>query len=180
MLELLLGLLPEALYFSLFMIFTKKIKNKIIPFISLMVVEYILLFTFLRNTVFSHVLFFITTYCMLKTFYKEKCQITDVFTLSIASLIMIISSMILYFIIWKTINSYIVYVILHRVVLFIILMLLKNKLPKLQLLYNALWNKSETKKKMKSTTFRSLNLVIFNIVFYIINLGILFAMYTRR
>ena len=43
MLELLLGQIPEAIYFALFMIFTKELKSKRILYIVLMVTEYLLL-----------------------------------------------------------------------------------------------------------------------------------------
>lgn len=42
-LEVILGQVPEAIYFSLFMIYTKQLKEKRILFIVLMIVEYLLI-----------------------------------------------------------------------------------------------------------------------------------------
>lgn len=179
--QLLLGQIPEAIYFALFMIFTKQLREKRILFASIIIIEYVLLFNVFKESYISHIIFFISMYCLLKIFYKEKCQITDIFTLGIASIILMITSAILYLIVWKTVNVFMVYVILHRIVLFLILILFKDKLPKIQSLYKKLWNRNDNvPKKIKSTTFRSLNLVAFNLMFYIINLGILYMLFTRR
>ena len=49
---------------------------------------------------------------------------------------------------------------------------------KIQGVYKKVWNRNDaTKKKIKSTTFRCLNLVVFNIMFYVINLGLIYAIY---
>ena len=179
--QLLLGQIPEAIYFALFMIFTKQLREKRILFASIIIIEYVLLFNVFKESYISHIIFFISMYCLLKIFYKEKCQITDIFALGIASTILMITSAILYLIVWKTVNVFMVYVILHRIVLFLILILFKDKLPKIQSLYKKLWNRNDNvPKKIKSTTFRSLNLVAFNLMFYIINLGILYMLFTRR
>ncbi len=179
--QLLLGQIPEAIYFALFMIFTKQLKERRILFASIIIIEYVLLFNVFKESYISHIIFFISMYCLLKIFYKEKCQIIDIFALGIASIILMVTSAILYLIVWKTVNVFMVYVILHRIVLFLILILFKDKLPKIQNLYKKLWNRNDgVPKKMKSTTFRSLNLVVFNLMFYIINLGILYMLFTRR
>lgn len=179
--QLLLGQIPEALYFAIFMIFVKQLKEKRILFTLITIIEYALLFNLFKDSYVSHIIFFIFTYCLLKILYKEKCQITDIFTLGVASLILILTSAILYVIVWKTVNIFIIYVVLHRIILFLILCIFKDELPKIQSLYKKLWNRNDNiPKKMKSTTFRSFNLVVFNLMFYIINLGILYVLFTRR
>ena len=49
MLELFLGQIPEAIFFSLFMIYTKRLKEKRILFTVLMTIEYLLLKAFFVN-----------------------------------------------------------------------------------------------------------------------------------
>lgn len=175
MLELFLGQIPEAIFFALFMIFAKGLKEKRLLFTILMVIEYLLLlYSFPYNWLF-HICFMVTTFIILKVLYKEKSQITDVFLLLIGYMIMILSNAIIYFIIWKTINNFIVYAILNRIFLILFLILSYKKLNKLQKLYKLHWNRNDKiKKKIKSVTFRSINVVIFNLCFFIINLGMLF------
>ena len=96
--------------------------------------------------------------------------------MGIASLFIVISSFILYVMIYFTIYNMLVYVLLHRIVLILSIVLYKNKLPNVNKLYKKLWNRSKNSHnyKMKSTTFRALNLVIFNLSFMFINLGVIF------
>lgn len=175
MLELFLGQIPEAIFFALFLIFAKNIKEKRIIFTILMIIEYLLLIYTFQYNWFFHIGFMITTFLTLKILYKEKSQITDIFILLIAYIIMILSCMILYFIIWATLNNYIIYVILHRTFLISFLFVFYKRLNKIQNIYKNFWNKNnKTNKNIKSVTFRSFNIVAFNIIFYIINLGMIF------
>lgn len=175
--ELIFGQIPEALYFALFIIGVKQLKEKRFIFTILMILEYVLLLNVFPYSIWSHILYFITYYLIMKLLYKDKCQIIDIFTLGIASLILIISCIILYFIVWFIVNDFKIYVILNRILLFIFLFIFKNKLYKIQDIYKKLWNRNDKiKKKIKSTTFRALNLVIFNFMFYLINLGMIFML----
>lgn len=179
-LQLLLGQIPEAIYFALFMIFTKRLDKKQILFTILMIIEYILLFNFTPMTIWSHISYFIITYMILRLLYHEKSQITDIFTLGIASILMIIISMISYIIVAVTIKDIIICNILAKIMLFIILYFIRNKLYKIQNTYKKLWNRNDKiPKPMKSITFRCTNLVLFNIMFFIINNSILFYMSWR-
>lgn len=175
MLEIFLGQVPEAIYFALFMILTKRLKEKRLPFVLLMSVEYVLLFKTMVHNMYAHIGFFIITFLILKLFYKEKCQITDVFTLAIAGIILIIFNIIVSPLFQI---DYILSVIIIRILMFLFLYIFRNKLWKIQEFYKKAWNrKDKPEAKIKSLTFRSINLVIFNIMFYIINLGMLLAAY---
>lgn len=175
--EVMLGQIPEALFFALFMILSKKIKSHRLSFISLMIVEYLLLMNILPFNLWSRILYFVVTYIILKMFYKERAQITDIFTMGIASLLMLAINIVLFF----TIKNNIAYVIIDRLLLFLSLFLLRNKLPKIQLLYKKLWNRNDKiKKKMKTTTFRALNAVTFNFMFFIINVLLLYYLKVGR
>lgn len=176
--ELFLGQIPEAIYFALFMIFTKELKSKRVLYIVLMVIDYLLLKSFIVYSIWFQVLYTIVQYLILKVLYKEKAQITDIFTFGIASLILMISCIIPSFIMLNNSDNYVIYAILTRMIMFGFLFLFKNKLYKIQEIYKKIWNRNDaTKKKIKSTTFRCLNLVVFNGMFYLINLGLIYAVY---
>ena len=83
MLELLLGQIPEAIYFALFMIFTKELKTKRILYTILMVIEYVLLKFFIEYNIWFQVAYTIIQFLILKLLYKEKAQVTDIFTFGI-------------------------------------------------------------------------------------------------
>lgn len=180
-LQIIVGQVPEAIYFSLFIILTRGFKENRLKFTLAIVLEYLLLMNSLPYSVWSHLLFFILTYLIIRLVYKEKAQVTDIFTIAIASLAMIIVNAILYYIGMVTYNYYPIYVVLTRISMFLGLFLVRNKLPKLQKLYNKYWNRNDKiPKRMKSVTFRALNTVVFNLMFYIINIGMIFALFILR
>ena len=178
LLQLFLGQIPEAIYFALFMIFTKQLKEKRVLFVVLMVAEYLLLKFFIKFNIWFQIAYTAFTYIILKVLYKQKAQITDVFTFTIGSIILILVSAISFGIFRP---DMIVGAIINRVILIIFFIFLYDKLPYIQKIYKKLWNRNDkTKNKIKATTFRSLNLVIFNFIFYIINLGMIYAIFLRK
>lgn len=178
MLELLLGQVPEAIYFALFMIFTKEIKTKRLTFIVLMVIEYILLLQTLVFNSWFQILYTLLTFITMKVLYKETTQITDIFTFGIASLVLMLISVMTFMVLREyTITA----VIFNRLLMFGFLLVCRKKLPAIQKLYKKLWNRNDKNKtRMKSTTFRSINVVIFNLMFYIINLGMMYALIIKK
>lgn len=176
--ELFLGQVPEAVYFALFLILTKKLKNKRLLFIVIMTIEYVLSMNIEMFSTWSHVIYTILVFVTLKVLHKEKAQITDVFTFGISSLFLIVFSAISFAIFMP--NTILV-IVVSRALLFIFLLLFGKRLPKIQDLYKKLWNRNDkVKTKMKSTTFRSLNVVIFNLMFYVINVGMIYALLIRK
>lgn len=175
MLELLIGQIPEAIFFSLFMIYAKGLKEKRILFTVLMIVEYLLLkYSFQYNWLF-HIGYIILTFLTLKVLYKDKCQITDIFIQIVSYIIMSIFSLICLPIIYKNYN---IALIINRIMLFSFIIIFHNKLCKIKDLYKKLWNRNDKQKhKIKSTTFRCINLFIFNTFFYLINLLMLYVVY---
>lgn len=127
--------------------------------------------------IWFYVLYMIFTYLILKAIYKEKSQIIDIFIFIIASLIMLLINFIVYIIIANTIKQFIAYAIISRILLFMLLFFIRNKLYNITKLYRKLWNRHDNiPKKIKTTTFRSINIVIFNITFYLVHLILLFEM----
>lgn len=178
MLELFLGQIPEAIFFALFLIFAKNIKEKRIIFIILMIIEYLLLIYTFQYNWFFHIGFMITTFLTLKILYKEKSQITDIFILLIGYLFLGATSIICCLLF--NFNMIIVSII-NRFLIFILLFVFKNKLQNIQKIYKILWNRNDkNNKKLKSTTFRAINIVLFNVAFYIINLFMLYAIFLKE
>lgn len=173
LLIVLLGQIPEAVFISLFLIFTKNLRNKRILFTGLMIIEYLLIMTLFAYNWMFHILYIVTAYLTLKILYKRQTQITDIFLLAMAYLLIIVSSVICFLI---SSNSVIIGCIINRIMLFAPLLILNYKLSKIQNIYKKYWNRNDKiKKKMKSITFRSLNVVIFNLLFSIINICMLCA-----
>ena len=177
-LEMLLGQIPEALYFSLFMIFTKQLKEKRIAFILLMTLEYLIIQKLIHFNIWLQIIYTLFVFVILKLLYKEKTQITDIFTFTIASMFLIIVDIPIYFIGRIFTSNYFIIFVFERIVVFTTLFLLKNKLPKIQNMYKKLWKRNDKeKKKIKSTTFRCINIIVFNLSFYLLNIAMLYCIY---
>ena len=178
MLELIIGQIPEAIFFALFMIYAKGLKEKRILFTVLMVAEYILLKEFIIYNIWFQILYTFITFLILKVLYKEKAQVTDIFTFTIGSMILIITSIICF--ILSNQNAMIASII-NRPILFIFLILFNYKLNKIQKIYKFFWNRNDKlKKKIKTTTFRCINIIIFNISFYVLNIVMLYCIFLKK
>ena len=172
LLQLFLGQIPEAIFFAWFMIFTKGLKEKRFLFTILMVIEYLVFkYAFPFDWMF-HISFMIGTFTTLKLLYKKKSQITDLFILLIGYVVMVLSSVLCFMV---SQGQVIIATIINRFIIFIPLFSMNYRLNKIQEIYKIQWNRGNPKAKLKSATFRSLNLVIFNVLFVIFNLGMGYA-----
>ena len=97
-LEIILGQVPEAVYFAVFMILVKGLKTRRFTFIISMIIEYLLVLNVLPYSIWSYVLYFILSFLLLKILYKDKSNVTDIFTMGIASISLVITSALSYFI----------------------------------------------------------------------------------
>lgn len=175
MLELLLGQIPEAIYFSLFMIYAKNLKEKRIIFTVFMIAEYILLTRFLVYNIWFQIIYTFMVFIILKMLYKEKAQITDIFLFTFSTIILGVFSVPLLFLNIIIKNIYISCVI-SKILLFISFIFYKDKLNKYYIKVCKLWNRNdEEKRKIKSLTLRNICMVTFNVIFVLVNIVLLFV-----
>ena len=83
LLTILLGMIPETLFFTLFLTYTKNLKNKRIKLFLLISLAYVLCVILMKYNVLFYILFVIGIYLSLKILYKNKIQIIDIFIISI-------------------------------------------------------------------------------------------------
>lgn len=175
LLEIILGYGLEALFFTLFLSYSKKLKEKRITLFILMFLEYLLLKHFIKYDVWFQISYTFMTFLILKLLYKEKANILDIFVFALSSIIMIAISVISYMLVLYTCKIFIVSVILNRVLLFGTFILYKDKLNKLYLKFAGLWNRHNKPNKIRSLTLRNITIIIFNLMFYIINCLMVYA-----
>lgn len=174
MLMVILEKVLEAIYFSLFLIYGKKLKDKRVLLIVIMIAEYLLFKNFIKYDVLFQVSYTFMSFINLKVLYKEKAQVTDIFLFGVASLILVVLSIASYFAIYFTIKQYIVALILNRVLIFGFVFLAKNKINLIYQKFYKLWNRHNKPNKVKSLTLRNISIIIFNLMFWIINLCMAF------
>lgn len=180
LLSLVLGMLPEVLYFTLFLINTKKIKDKKFKLFIGISIAYIICIMISRFKIVYYVSFIFLLYLILKILYKDKAQIIDVFVISISTMYLSLTS----YLCFKAVtNNYIVYyimLILHRIILFIPF-LFKNNFFKLYKTYCSLWNRDDSRKRhIKSLTLRNISLISLNVFIFLLNTLCLYIISLKR
>lgn len=168
LISILLGLIPETIYFSLFLIYTKNIKEKRIKLFILISICYFLCIIISEYKVIYYIAFMILVYLSLKILYKQQTQIIDIFIFGISTLYITLISFLIY--IPKNITQYFVCLIINRILLFIPF-IFKNKFYLLYKNYALFWNRNDSiKRPIKSITLRNINLIGINCIIFVINI----------
>lgn len=176
----------EAVYFSLFLIIGKNIKEKRLLLICIMIFEYLMLKHFIKYDVWFQLIYTFMSFVNLKVLYKEKAQITDIFLFMFSSIILIFLSVIIYIPTYIIFNNYInIYVytiilVLNRILMFSFIIIFKNKIYKLYNKFKNYWNRHKNPQKIRSLTIRNISIIIFNLMFWLINILMTFALLNRR
>lgn len=164
----------EPIYFALFLIIGKDLKNKRLLLTCIMIFEYYMLtYIFPFNVWFQFIYTFIV-FVDLKFLYKEKAQITDIFLFAASSIILIILSAIIFLMHLYIFKNYYIAIIINRIILFSFLYLSKNKIRNIYKKFYSYWNRHNNPKALKSITLRNISVISFNLMFWIINLGMIY------
>ena len=167
----LLGLIPEVTFFTMFLIYTKNLKEKKVMLWFLVTLAYILCMFIQRYKVVYYILFIILVYLVLKILYKKKTQIIDIFVFSLSfCYVCFIGFITSRFVNNNYINYYICFII-NRILLFLPF-IFKNKFNILYKKYCGLWNRNYDKKQpIKSITLRNISLIILNGFIFLLNIA---------
>lgn len=171
-LSIVLGMLPEVLYYVLFISITKNIKEKRIKLFILISIAYFLCILIQRWQILFYILWIALTYIALKLTYKKKAQIIDIFIVSLAYFWMMLLSSILMPFINKDMSNYMMIYGLQRILLFVPF-IFKNKFNKIYKKYCKLWNRNDKEKRpIKSITLRNSSLILLNVFIFLMNISI--------
>lgn len=176
---LLLEKVCEALYFSLFLIIGKNLKERRLLFITIMVLEYLALTSILQFNIWIQIIYTFMSFVNLKVLYRDKAQITDIFLFAAASIILILISFTCGMLQIAFGVKYQLLLIINRIILFIVLFLIRNKIYKIYAKYYNNWNR-HSNNKIRSLTLRNISIITFNVMFCIINIGLIYAIFTGK
>lgn len=166
--------LPEPIYFSLFLIIGKNIKEKRLLLICIMATQYLLLVRIFPYNVWFQLIYTFISFVDLKILYKEKSQVTDIFLFAIASIILVLISLLTYSTAMVTYKNYYISLIINRVLLFGLMFYAKNTINRLYVEFCSLWNRHKKPNTIRSLTIRNISIIIFNLMFWLINLCMIF------
>ena len=147
-LRLISAKLLEPIYFSLFLIIGKDLKNRRILFTVLMILEYLLLKNFFHFNVAFQVSYTFMTFLILKVLYKEKAQITDIFLFAAASIILIIICIFTYVTALATYKNYFISLVFNRILIFTFLYVFRKQIRNCYVKFYSLWNRRHKTKKI--------------------------------
>ena len=172
----------EAIYFAMFLLIGKDIKNKKLLFIGIMVFEYLALKHFIKYNVWFQIIYTFMSFVNLKVLYRHKAQITDIFLFTIASVVLIVISILCssVVIITQNYNLYYIMLIINRLLMLSFLFAFKKQIRDLYYKFMERWNKHTKPNTIKSLTLRNISIIVFNITFYIINSYMIYAILTRK
>lgn len=175
LLSIILGLLPEVLYYTLILITTKKLKTKKVLLFILISLAYILCFIVKRYILIYYVLFVALMYISMKILYKKETQIIDIFIISFSTLYLGIISAIMWVFLDNNKNYALYYslYVINRILMFIPF-IFKSKFNVLYKKYCLLWNRNNKgKRPIKSITLRNISLIIINFSIFLANILLL-------
>lgn len=170
--SILFGLIPEVLYFTLFITYTKNLKEKRIKLFLLLSISYFLCVLIQQWTIFFYLLSIVLFYIDLKFIYKNKVQIIDVFIISISCFYITFLSFLLIFLVKQDMSNYMYIYLLDKILLFIPFVF-KNKFNKAYKKYCEFWNRNDYRKRpIKSITLRNISLILLNGIILFMNITI--------
>lgn len=165
-----LCLIPEVLYFTLFITYTKNIKEKRIKLFLLISLAYILCMFIQRYKIFYYILFIVLIYLIMKVLYRKKTQIIDVFVVSIGLIYITLLSYFCYCFLNEDLSNYYFLMLIDRIILFLPF-IFKKYFNKIYKEYCRLWNRNDNEERpIKSITLRNISLVTINIAIFLMNI----------
>lgn len=168
--SILFGLLPEVLYFTLFLTYTKNIKEKRVKLFALLSIVYFICMLVQQFQILFYMLWIVLAYIVLKLLYKNKVQIIDVFIISLSYFWVAILSFILMNFVSKDYSNYYMILFIQKVLLFMPF-IFKNKFNVLYKKYCKLWNRNDKEKRpIKSITLRNVSLILLNSFIFFMNI----------
>ena len=163
--SILLGILPESIFFTLFIIYAKQLKkHKLTLFLMIFALNAALGFAF-TYTIYYHLFFIIGAWCIL--FLLFNSHIIDVFLITSASLFLAVVGYLCFY----GINNYLVAYIVNRLLLVLFFIILHKKLSFFYTVYKNSWNRTDGA-KVKSITVRNISCLVFNLSLVMLYLAI--------
>lgn len=173
--SILLGMLPECLFYTFFWVSLKRIDSKKKILFGLIFIIYFILIMIRKYEVLYYFLFGLLIYFVLKILYKEKINFLDIFVFYLAcAYVFFISCICIAFV-----PKYEIALMINRILLFVPFVF-KKQLMHIYQKYMYIWNKeTNNSKKIKSITLRVTTILLF-IGFIIISSKVCLYIYNMK
>ena len=160
--SLLLGMMPEVLYLTIFISKYKKLEKNRIKLFLLLAVGYVLLVMISQYKLIFYICYIAYSYIVLKL--VTKTHIIDLFMNSIAYAFMTLLSYFCYYLF----KNYWMAFSINRTILLLSPLLLGELIRKFYCYYQTLWD-VKREAKIKSITVRNVSLLVINMLILVMN-----------
>ena len=168
--SIIMGMIPDVLFFILFIINTKQIKDKKIILGICITIAYILCIMIKQYITLYYLSFILLVYIILYLLYRKETQFIDILVFSVATIYLSFVGFICSIFIKSDLSNYYFVLIINRILLFIPF-IFKSKFNYLYEKYKKLWNRNDKEKRLlKSITLRNISLISLNIFIFIMNI----------
>lgn len=173
--SIVLGMLPEILYFTFFIIYTKNIKEKRFKLLGLIALIYFLIIFLVPYKIIFYTIFIFLLYGILKLLYKEREDKIDIFVIAFATGYLSVASYFCFNFFNKDLSNYNMLYVVNRILLFLPFIFRKD-FNKIYLKYRMFWNRDEgkdinknIKKRPRAISLRNMSLIAINSIIIFMN-----------
>ena len=167
-------ILTEVLYFTIGLVYLKDLKKKRIILFVLMLLAYLVFTSLCAYNIAFNILYTFALFLILKLLYKKLAHIIDIFLFTTLSISLVLISAITASI-GVSLNSYLFLVSMKSLLMILSFLVGLKPLKKFYHKYVGSWNRNKDS-KIKSITVRSLSLITFNVFYYCVYLGLIYAL----
>lgn len=166
--SILLGILPEALFYTFFIDFCKNIKGIRFKLFVVTLIEYSILSIIVKYSAWTYILLILMIYINLLILNKQKVEeIIDLFIILIGYIYLCVNSIICFKLVNQDFSNYYLILFINRITL-VLPVFFKNKINTVYSKYKSLWNiNKEEKVPIKSLTIRNISLVVLNVSIFL-------------
>lgn len=169
--SIILGLIPEFIYYYIYLTKIKELKGNNILFFILTFINCFMSIIYIKHDFYMYILFDIIEYILLKLSYKKQICIIDFFLLIFSEIYLLIISALCYYLI----SNYIIAFITNRILMFLPLIFI-SKIRIIYKKYKNMWNRNDKKNNpIKSLTLRNTSVVIMDILIVAVYLILMYS-----
>lgn len=166
-LSIIIGLMPEAIFFAMFVIGAKGIKKgeRRLPLVVFFIAAFLIIGLLLAYNIWEYVLLTVAMYIIMKLLH-EKTEFIDLFLLTIPYLILAVIGFVCFGIgqlLPDSICPPLIMLIINRLLLLIIISALYPRLYRWYNTYKKVWNVHKDS-KIKSITVRNISILVCNAI----------------
>lgn len=174
---ILLGIIPDSIFITFFILIIKQIKEKRIMLFILISLSYVICMVIKRYNIVYYTLFIVLIYFSIYLLYRDKSNITDTFLIGFLLLCMFVTSVIAYSFMGDNLENYYICLLLNKILLIIPFIFMK-KIRTIYNKYNEYWNRNDNEKRpIKSISVRNISLILLNVLMFFIYLATLSIIY---